>query len=348
MFGNLRMVVPLKQIRPISVIMAVLTTLFVLLPTQSATLASGRTTGLSEKHLYKLDINWPQFPENFTGEVFGVAVDSVTGTVYIAQRGESVPKILKFTEQGYFLQAWNTSTIEMPHGIFATNVFPETSLWVTDVGNGKYGHTIKQYSPSGKLIQILGTPGISGSSLNPLQFDQPAEVFVSRKREIYIVDGDGGLNNRLIKLEKGFGIDWIKGEKGDKPSQFYIPHSVTEDNVGRIWVADRGNKRLQVFDAETGEWIGAWTSCFKGDGPSSVRLTQDNKYLIVAQLNINRVMFLSAPPIGDIGVCHIVDTIQLSDDVKPHLVDVSHKTGAIYIAEIGAQQAQKFVPNDRK
>ncbi|XP_072118965.1 NHL repeat-containing protein 3-like [Mobula birostris] len=322
------------------------------LSTRSANTASaGYSTGsarISEKSLYRLDIGWPRFPEVFTGQVFAVAVDPVSDVVYVAQRGESVPKMLMFTEGGYFLRAWNTTTIEMPHGIFAAKTSPATSLWMTDVGNGKYGHTIKQYSQSGKLLQTLGTPGHPGSSLDPLQFDQPAEVYVSSKGEMYIVDGDGGLNNRLIKLELGFGVAWMKGEKGDKPSQFYIPHSVTEDNVGRIWVADRGNMRLQAFDAETGQWIGAWSSCFTDDGPSSVRLTYDNKFFVVTQLKINRVLFLSVPPVGDIGVCYIADTIQLADDVKPHLVDVSRKTGAIYIAEIGAQQAQKFVPNTRK
>lgn len=68
---------------------------------------------------------------------------------------------------------------------------------------GQYGHTIKQYSPSGKLLQILGTPGKAGASENPLQFDQPAEIFVHSSGEIYIVDGDGGMNNRLIKLSQG-------------------------------------------------------------------------------------------------------------------------------------------------
>ncbi|XP_048388719.1 NHL repeat-containing protein 3-like [Stegostoma tigrinum] len=327
--------------------------LWIFLPTRFANSASAgyylELPKVAEKNLYQLDTAWPNFPEYFSGQIFGVAVDPVADVVYVAQRGESVPKVLMFTEQGYFLQKWNTTTIEMPHGIFATNTAALSSVWVTDVGNGKYGHTVKQYTPSGKLLQILGTPGTPGSNLNPLQFDQPAEVFVSKKEEIYIVDGDGGLNNRLIKLaNQGLGIAWMRGEKGAGPSQFYIPHSVTEDNVGRIWVADRGNKRLQAFDAASGEWLGSWSSCFKYDAPYSVRLTSDNKFFIVAQLNVNRIVFLSVPPIGDIGTCRIEDTIQLADDVKPHLVDVSQKTGAIYVAEIGARQAQKFVPTNRK
>lgn len=62
---------------------------------------------------------------------------------------------------------------------------------------------MKQYSPSGKLMQILGTPGNAGSSLIPLQFDQPAEIFVEESGDIYVVDGDGGMNNRLLKLSNG-------------------------------------------------------------------------------------------------------------------------------------------------
>lgn len=74
------------------------------------------------------------------------------------------------------------------------------------------------------------------------------------------------------------------------------------------------------------------------------RLTPDQKFLVVAQLNTNRVTLLEAPPVGIIGQCKVVSSIQLADDIKPHLVDLDQKTGALYVAEIGAQQAQKFVP----
>uniref|UniRef100_A0A8C8SGG7 NHL repeat-containing protein 3 n=1 Tax=Pelusios castaneus TaxID=367368 RepID=A0A8C8SGG7_9SAUR len=295
------------------------------------------------QQLYKLDVGWPKHPEYFTGQPFCVAVDPLDDLVYVAQRGDNVPKVLVFSEEGYFLNSWN-STLEMPHGISAVNTPTSSSIWITDVGTGEYGHTVKQFSRSGKLIQVLGTPGKAGSALNPLQFDQPAEIFVEQTGEIYIVDGDGGMNNRLFKLSPDFKELWLRGGNGTGVGQFKIPHSVTVDTVGRVWVADRGNKRIQVFDKVTGEWLGSWSSCFVEDGPSSVRFTPDEKYLIVAQLNINRVYVLAAPPVGSIGDCNVVDTIQLADMVKPHLVDVNVKTGAIYVAEIGAQQVQKYVP----
>ncbi|KAJ7996827.1 hypothetical protein DPEC_G00222560 [Dallia pectoralis] len=295
------------------------------------------------RQLYKLDINWPKYPEVFSGEVFGVAVNQYAGVVYVAQRGDSVPKVLVFSTDGEFLQAWNTSTLEMPHGIFVSDASTNPSVWVTDVGNGPYGHSIKQYSPSGKLLKVLGTMGEAGSGVNPLQFDQPAEIFVHSSGEIYIVDGDGGVNNRLIKLSKDLELLWMHGEKGQGLAQFYIPHSVAVDDYQRVWVADRGNKRIQVFNSVTGDWLGTWGSCFTEDAPYSVRLTADQKYFVVVQLNTNQISLLDAPPVGVIGQCKVVSVIQLAEDIKPHLVDLDLKTGALYVAEIGAQQAQKFI-----
>lgn len=73
-------------------------------------------------------------------------------------------------------------------------------------------------------------------------------------------------------------------------------------------------------------------------------MTPDQKYFVVVQLNTNQISLLEAPPVGVIGQCQVVSVIQLAEDVKPHLVDLDLKTGALYVAEIGAQQAQKFTP----
>ncbi|XP_038617442.1 NHL repeat-containing protein 3 [Tachyglossus aculeatus] len=299
----------------------------------------------TETPLYHLDADWPKQPEYFTGQTFCVAVDAYNGLVYVAQRGENIPKVLVFSEDGYFLRSWN-DTVETPHGIFVADTPYDQSVWITDIGSdsGSYGHSVKKYSPYGDLVQILGTAGQKGSGLNPLQFDNPAELYVEDSGELYIVDGDGGLNNRLLKLSQDLMVLWLHGENGTGLAQFNIPHSVTVDSAGRVWVADRGNKRIQVFDKDTGEWLGVWSKCFTEDAPYSVRLTPDEKFLIVAQMNINKLSFLVLPPKGNIGDCRVVHAIQLADEVSPHLMDVDRKTGALYVAEIGAQQVQKFVP----
>ncbi|KAI5930340.1 NHL repeat-containing protein 3 isoform X1 [Manis javanica] len=302
-----------------------------------------QTAWRTEEILYRLDVNWPEYSEYFSGATFCVAVDPLNGLVYVAQRGDNIPKVLVFTEDGYFLRAWN-HTVDTPHGIFAASALHEQSVWITDVGSGSYGHTVKKYNSFGDLVQVLGTPGKKGTGLNPLQFDNPAELYVEDTGDIYIVDGDGGLNNRLIKLSPDFQILWLRGENGTGPAKFNIPHSVTVDSAGRVWVADRGNKRIQVFDKVTGEWLGAWSDCFSEEGPSSVRFSPDGKYLIVAQLRLSRLVFVAAPPVGSIGHCAVISTIQLADQVLPHLLDVSGETGAVYVAEIGARQVQKYVP----
>lgn len=76
----------------------------------------------------------------------------------------------------------------------------------------------------------------------------------------------------------------------------------------------------------------------------TLRLTPDQKYMVVAELNSNQITLLEAPPIGIIGQCQVVSSIQLAEDVKPHLLDVDLKSAALYVAEIGASQAQRFVP----
>ncbi|KAJ0044078.1 hypothetical protein NL108_010132, partial [Boleophthalmus pectinirostris] len=67
---------------------------------------------------------------------------------------DNVPKMLVFSTDGHLLMSWNTSTLEMPHGLFLADAATSSpTVWVTDVGTGPYGHCIKQYSPSGKLLQ---------------------------------------------------------------------------------------------------------------------------------------------------------------------------------------------------
>ncbi|KAF6376552.1 NHL repeat containing 3 [Rhinolophus ferrumequinum] len=230
----------------------------------------------TEEILYRLDVSWPKNSEYFTGTTFCVAVDSLNGLVYVAQRGDNIQKVLVFTEDGYFLRSWNY-TVDTPHGMFAASTQHEQSVWITDVGSD-------------------------------------------------------------------FRMLWLHGENGTEPAKFNIPHSVTLDSAGRVWVADRGNKRIQVFDKDSGEWLGEWNNCFTEEGPSSVRFTPDGNYLIVAQLNLSRLLFVAAPPVGSIGNCTVISSIQLADQVSPHFLDVSGNSGAIYVAEIGAKQVQKYVP----
>ncbi|XP_022106827.1 NHL repeat-containing protein 3-like [Acanthaster planci] len=298
--------------------------------------------------MYKLDPWWPGFPSIFTGPVYSAAVDDQKGEIYVSQRGEKVPPVLVFSMYGDYLRSFpfEPNVINMVHGmrIFQNATSGETSLWLTDVGNGTLGHTVKSFSSAGTLERVLGTAGKAGSRLAPLQFDQVADIALSRDGEMFIVDGDGGLNNRLIKLDRDFQVAWHRGVNGTAAGQFHIPHSVELDGIGRVWVADRMNGRLQAFKQDTGDFIGEWTSCFQEGEPYSVRLSADHTHLIVTQLKANRILFIASPrQPGVIGNCTVLDSIQLAEDIQPHLVAVSQSDGAFYVGELAAKACQKFV-----
>ncbi len=300
--------------------------------------------------MYKLDPMWPGHPSVFTGPVYSAAVDDKNGEIYVSQRGDLNSPVLVFNTSGALLRSfvYDTVVINMVHGmrVHYNASSGKSRLWLTDVGDGQLGYTVKKFSPDGEFLEyVLGTPGKKGNGLSPVQFDQVADIAISDEGDMFIVDGDGGMNNRLLKLQKDFKVEWHVGINGSKPGQFHIPHSVELDGVGRVWVADRMNGRLQAFNANNGSYLGEWSSsCFTDGQPYSVRLSADQTHFIVTQLQSDRILFVASPrQPGTIGNCTIMDSIQLVSGSHPHLVAVSQLEGAFYVGEIGSKTCQKYL-----
>ncbi|PIK39198.1 putative NHL repeat-containing protein 3, partial [Apostichopus japonicus] len=192
-------------------------------------------------------------------------------------RDKESSSILLFAQSGDYIQTLpiKSNTLEQVHGLtfHADTGLERYTLWATDVGNGPFGYTVKQYDLNGSLLRVLGTPGTAGSSLTPLQFGNVAEVAFDNKGLMYVVDGDGGLNNRLVKLNSNYSELWSFGQNGTGPLDFRIPHSVTvSPATGHIWVADRMNNRLKVFDPVEPKLV---KSCqMDGGQPYSVRFSK--------------------------------------------------------------------------
>ncbi|KAJ8024165.1 NHL repeat-containing protein 3 [Holothuria leucospilota] len=296
---------------------------------------------------YRLDDSWPKDKSLFSAPIFSVAVNQDNGDVYVAKRNTKDSNILHFLRDGEFKRFLQVEgTLEQVHGLtFHTDLQGKQSLWATDVGNGSYGYTVKEYSLDGALLRMLGTPGIAGSHLKPLQFGNVADVAFDARGLLYAVDGDGGVNNRLIKLNSTFQDLWSVGKEGSGEYEFHIPHSVAvSPRTGNVWVADRMNNRLLVFDQKKPTLL---ASCsMKGGQPYSVRFSADGSHLIVAQLNNDTVTFVSS--VIDSSVCKTLGFVQLTKTVKPHLVDVDLKSGAFYVGEIGIPGCQRFVPVQKR
>ena len=208
---------------------------------------------------YHVEHGWPVTPQGFMfGQVSGVGIDSNNQVVVFHRADHSygrartpirVPTILSFDgETGRHTGSWGANMFVKPHGL---RVDQHDNVWVTDI----WLQQVFKFTRDGKLLMSVGVKGVKG--LDGRHFNKPTDVAVAPDGSFYVSDGYG--NSRVAKFSpRGkFLFDW--GRKGDKPGEFNTPHNVALDASGRVYVADRTNKRIQVFD-ENGKFLHLWKS----------------------------------------------------------------------------------------
>ncbi len=191
-----------------------------------------------------VDPSWPSRPPGVGWEaVSGLTVDG-KDNIYVYTR--ATPPVQVYDASGKYLRGWGEKTIKMAHHI---RIDPEGNVWITDIGN----HTVEKYTPDGQLLLTLGTKGTAGR--DEKHFNKPTDVAITRDGDIYVSDGYG--NARVVHFDKTgrYRNEW--GELGSAPGQFSIPHSIAVDSRNRVYVADRNNVRIQVFDAD-GKFLTQW------------------------------------------------------------------------------------------
>ncbi len=209
---------------------------------------------------YAVVHGWPVLPEGFVlGQVSGVSVDS-HNHVFVFHRAENSwaadkshpipsPAILCFDgATGKLLSSWGENRFLEPHGL---RIDRSDNIWVTDRGL----HQVFKFSQDGKLLMTLGVERVPG--LDGAHFNKPTDVAFGTDGSVYVSDGYG--NSRVAKFsaEGKFLLDW--GHKGQGPGEFDLPHNVAVDAQGRVYVADRMNVRIQIFDAN-GKFLNMWKS----------------------------------------------------------------------------------------
>lgn len=193
---------------------------------------------------FAVDPAWPQRPADMKwGAVSGVAVDA-KDQVYVFTRGDQPVQV--YDADGKFVRAWGKDLIKSSHHI---RIDREGNVWTADIVD----HTIRKFTPEGKLLMTLGTPGAAGRDQS--HFDKPTDIAVTPAGDIFVSDGYG--NDRIVHFDRDgkFVKEW--GELGTKPGQFSIPHSIVVDSKGQLYVADRNNARIQVFD-QSGKFLDEW------------------------------------------------------------------------------------------
>jgi sugar lactone lactonase YvrE len=225
--------------------------------------------------------NWGDLPAGREwGSTAGIDIDPTDGHIVAYERcgagnfGSGVPincdtnpvdPIFKFDRNtGEVLANFGGGLMMTPHGI---DVDAEGNVWVTDfAGNeeGTKGHQVHKFSPEGELLMSLGVPGQTGS--DGAHFNQPNDVIVAPDGSIFVSDGHNGqgmITNeelaegrargdtaRIMKFapDGTFIKQW--GQLGLEHGEFRTPHAMEFDSKGRLWVADRGNHRIEIFDQE--------------------------------------------------------------------------------------------------
>lgn len=205
-------------------------------------------TAASQAQDYVLDPNWPQpLPDGIEwGQVPNVTIDK-DGFIYAFHRAE--PPVLKFDASGKLVDTFGSDWIATPHGFRAA---PDGSLWATDY-NRQAGNAVTKFDTEGNVLLRLGTRGFRGTL--PNTFDGPADSAVAANGDIFVADGHW--NNRIVKFSKEgrYLMEW--GGKGSGPSQFDLPHTIVIDQRGRVFVGDRSNHRIQIFDQQ-GTYLTEW------------------------------------------------------------------------------------------
>ena len=243
------------------------------------------------KYTYELVDGWAKLPEGGSfKDVGGISTDA-QDRVYILNRSER--PIMVFDREGNLLTSWGEGFFNRAHG---SCIGPDNSVYVTD----DRSHIVAKFTPEGELLMTLGTrdqPTDTGytrtfdfwESLGRITrgappFNRPTGVALNSAGEIYVADGYG--NARMHKFSSDGKLLFSWGGPGGEPGQFRLPHNIWLDKRDRVWVADRENNRVQIFDAK-GKFLSEWNDLIR---PTDVFI-DDQETVYISELCLRVSIF---------------------------------------------------------
>src|SRR5580698_547355 len=274
---------------------------------------------------YHVVRDWAQLPAGWNfGEVSAVDVDK-NDNVWVFNRGPH--PVIEFDKSGKMLQAWPEVPVKTSHGL---RLDADGNVWTVDVD----AHRVMKWTPSGRLLMMIGgVGGAAGNNDSKDGFNRPANLTFAPNGDLFVADGY--VNSRVIRFNKDGEYITHWGHKGTADGEFDLVHDVALDAQGRVYVADRSNKRVQIFD-QNGKFLGKWTDVGSPFGLAYVR--SENALYMCDGVN-NRIVKLNLD--GQVtGVLSSAGKVPGKLDIAHYLaVDSS---GAIYVSEIKNWRVQKF------
>ena len=273
---------------------------------------------------YQLAPKWAQPPgDGNWGTMSAVDVDT-DGTIYVLQRsdpGGPESAIMAFNPQGKFLRGWGKGEFPSAHGL---RVGPNHTVWVTD----RKLEQVIEYDRTGNVLMTLGTKNVAGDNTSETAFNGVADVAFDSNGDIFVADGEGP-NSRIVKFSSAGKLLSMWGTKGTDAGQFNIPHNLAIDPQGRIWVCDRSNKRIEIFDQD-GKFLEQMTQF---GTPSAIAISKEGTVYVADFTPENKLV------IGTLDG-KILGTIEGLNGAHGLAVDSDR---AIYVAQSTGKTVDKFV-----
>lgn len=294
----------------------------------------------SGKYTYELVEGWAKLPEGTSFlDVCGICVDA-QDRIYVLNRSAEHP-IAVFDREGNFLTSWGQGLFKRAHG---SGVGPDGAIFCTDDRN----HTVRKFTPEGKLLMTLGNedqPSDNGyvhdgfdffwslttiaKSSSP--FNRPTGVAIAKSGNIYVADGYGNARVHKFTADGKLLLSW--GEPGYAPGHFRLPHSIYVDKQERVWIPDRENSRVQIFD-NNGKFLDQWENVFR---PTDVYI-DDEGVVFVSELCLRLSIF---SPDGKLLARWGTQEKQKETAlfVAPHAIALDSR-GDIYVGEVAVTYAK--------
>src|SRR5262252_4932228 len=321
------------------------------------------------------------------GSTSAVDIDKDGKSIWIAERcGQNscldrtagkmmdVPTVMKFDANGTLVTSFGAGMLIFPHGIYVDR---DGNVWVTDgqdnaplpqrgaggggAGGGRargeapagpigprpgatMGNQVYKFSPDGKVLLTLGKPGGAAA---PDYFYQPNDVITAPNGDIFVSEGHGAGNNRILKFDKTgkFIKEW--GKLGKGPGEFDQPHALAFDSKGRLFVGDRGNNRIQIFDQD-GAFIDQWAQFSR---PSGVYIDKNDVIYVAdsesgsvnkAHGDWKRGIRVGSAKDGKV-TAFIPDSDEQATTTSAAEGVTADAQGNIYGAEVGPKRVMKYV-----
>ena len=364
-----------------------LITLLLVVPVLAVAQDAGQPTNDAPNN-YTTHKDYFKLPEGRTwGSTSAVDIDKDGKSIWVAERcGQNscldratgkmsdTPTVLKFDATGKLVKSFGAGLLIFPHGI---HVDKDGNVWVTDgqddaplpargagAGAGRgaaptgpigpragatHGNQVFKFSPDGKVLLTLGKPGGAAS---PEYFYQPNDVITAPNGEIFVSEGHGAGNNRVLKFDESgkFIKEW--GKLGTGAGEFDQPHALAFDSKGRLFVGDRNNNRVQVFDQD-GKFIEEFRQFSR---PSGIFIKNDVLYVADSEsesVSANHNGWKRGLRWGNIkdgkilGFIPDPDTRTRSDATPYNGTSAAEgvavdKDGNIYGAEVGPKAVKKY------